>query len=479
MGIVHKKIHFVGIKGVGMTPLAIIAKEAGCMVTGSDLDERFITDVLLNKAGIIPLVGFSPEHVSNVDLVITTGAHGGYNNPEVLAAKEKGIPVISQGEAVGVFMDGEIFGRKQTGISIAGTHGKTTTTAMVATVLKENNMDPSFVVGTGSIPSLGSAGHYGKGKYFVAEADEYATEPKYDKRAKFLWQHPKIAVFTNIEHDHPDIYPSLASMHEAFMRFAQQLSSDSLLIACGDDNELQKLIKNYTGKKILYGFSPVNDFIIERIHISGRNTFFTVKAHFTELGEFMIQVPGEHNALNSLAAVIVGLEVGLPLDKVKNGIKQFLGTKRRLELIGTLETGALLFDDYAHHPTEIKKTLHALRQMYPKKQIICFFQPHTYSRTKSLFEEFTRVFTDVDTVGFVDIFPSAREDPDPSVSSRLLTETTKRLHKNVIYLPNLDDVLQYVNEKKYGPDSVIITMGAGDVYKIAEQFKFEARSSKS
>ena len=187
-----KKIHFVGVKGVGMAPLAIIAKEAGFIVSGCDIDQQFITDAPLRKAEITPTLGFHKEHVKDCDLVITTGAHGGFDNVEVIEAKQQGIPVWTQGEAGGKFMNGEIFKRTFEGISVAGCHGKTTTTAMIATILKETRLDPTFLIGTGNIPSLGSCGHFGKGRYFVAEADEYATEPKYDKTPKFLWQKPKI-----------------------------------------------------------------------------------------------------------------------------------------------------------------------------------------------------------------------------------------------------------------------------------------------
>src|SRR3989344_4179547 len=194
-----KSIHFVGIKGVGVAPLAIIAKEAGFSVSGSDIEDEFITTDSLMRAKIKPLVGFLEEHVQNADLVIATSAHGGLENIEVLDAKKREIAVWTQGQAVGEFMKGKIFGREFLGISVAGSHGKTTTTAMLSIILREGNLDPSFLIGTGNIPTLCNSGHFGKGKYFIAEADEYATEPKYDKTPKFLWQHPQIEIFTNIE----------------------------------------------------------------------------------------------------------------------------------------------------------------------------------------------------------------------------------------------------------------------------------------
>ncbi len=470
----YKKIHFVGIKGVGMTPLAVIAKEAGCVVTGSDINEEFITDDVLKNAGITPYPTFSPDYIEDIDLVITTGAHGGYDNIEVVAAKQKNIPVLSQGEAVGVFMDGGIFDRKFEGISITGTHGKTTTTAMIATLLKNAGLDPSFIIGTSSIPSLGSPGHFGKGKYFVAEADEYGTEPTYDKTPKFLWQHPTIALFTNIELDHPDIYQSVADVRNSFLKFANQLPEKGVLVCNGDDSEVKLLVKEYGKRAIRFGFSPINDYVITRISISGNQTFFWVDAFGTSLGEFVLKVTGEHNALNALGAAIVGLEIGIPIEKVKKGLQEFTGSKRRMEYKGHLVSGVYVYDDYAHHPTEIRQTLKAFRKIYPKKKIVCVFQPHTYSRTKKLFEEFLRAFSDADTIIISDIYASLREEKDETISSNLLAERMKSLHSEVYYVPEPTDVVKYINQKHYGEDTILITMGAGNIYKILEGLEFKA-----
>ncbi|MGH7245586.1 MAG: UDP-N-acetylmuramate--L-alanine ligase, partial [Candidatus Levyibacteriota bacterium] len=326
-----RSIHFVGIKGVGMAPLAVIAKEAGMHITGSDISDEFITDEILAKVGIVPEVGFSKDHIKNTDLVIATGAHGGLENVEVAAAKEKNIPVLLQGEAVGFFMTGEPFDRKLEGISICGCHGKTTTTAMIATVLREAGKDPSFTIGTGNILSLGSSGHYGKGNYFVAEADEYAVEPKHKKIAKFLMQHPKIAVMTNIEFDHPDLYGSIDEVREAYQAFANQLPEDGILIAGGDDPQVKKVLSQFAGKRVTYGFGRENDYVITKIHRNADQLFFFVQSQVVSLGEFSIRVPGEHNVQNALAALIVGLECGLSLPIIKQGLMQFVGTKRRFE----------------------------------------------------------------------------------------------------------------------------------------------------
>lgn len=464
-----KHIHFVGVKGVGVAPLAIIAKEAGLIVSGCDIEEEFITDEPLNKAGIRPLVGFSKEHVTGSDLVITTGAHGGFDNPEVEFARKQGIDIWTQGQAVGEFMKGKILGRKAfTGISVAGSHGKTTTSAMLATVLKHARCDPSFLIGTGNVPSLGAPGHFGKGKYFVAEADEYATEPTHDLTPKFLWQHPKIAIFTNIELDHPDLYDTVEDVRLAFLKFAQKIPSDGVLILGGDDRENQKIKKEFKGRVITYGTGPTNDFMLKRVTVSGNQTFFWAQAMGATLGEFTLKVPGEHNGLNALGAIAVSLDLGLSIATIREGLLFFTGTKRRFEYKGKLKSGAMIFDDYAHHPTEIKSTLLAFKQVFPKKNIICIFQPHTYSRTKKLFEEFISSFYNVHKVIICNIYSSMREEPDPSVSSKKLVDEINRIYGRAIFLPTLPDVIEYVDKQRFGEDTVIVTMGAGDIYKIAD-----------
>lgn len=472
----HKKIksiHFVGVKGVGMTPLAIIAKEAGIKVIGSDITDKFITDEVLRKKDIIPFKGFSENNISNVDLVVTTGAHGGFDNVEVKKAIEKGIKVITQGEALGIFMDGDIFSRKFEGISVAGSHGKTTTTAMLSTIFEKAGMNPSFVIGTSDISSLDAPGHYGKGKYFIAEADEYATEPNYDKTSKFLWQHPKFLIFTNIDFDHPDFFSSIDSVKNAFQKFAKQLSSSGVLIANGDDIEIKKITSTCKSKVILFGQSPTNDFVLKKISISGDQLFFWVDAYGSSLGEFSLQVTGEHNAYNALAAVIGALEAGISIAKIKEGLYSYAGSKRRSEYKGRLESGAYLFDDYAHHPTEIKKTLIGFRQRFPKSKIVCVFQPHTYSRTKYLFDDFISSFNSSDVAIITNIYSSLREKPNSSVSSKLLVEKMNIFNKHALFLPSLNDVVEYINQNSFRDNTVIITMGAGDVYKIHDKLEVE------
>lgn len=467
-----KYIHFVGIKGVGMTPLAIIAREAGFKVTGSDIDQEFITDEALKNAGIIPFKGFSATNIQKPDLVITTGAHNGFDNVEVVRAKDMNIRVMSTGEALSYFMKGEVFNRKFVRIAVAGTHGKTTTTGMIATILKENKLDPTYVIGTGNVGSLGAPGHLGKGNIFVAEADEYATEPKYDKRPKFLLQNPDVAIIANIEFDHPDIFKDIDDVRSNFLKFAGNLTKKGILIANGDDRETKKLLKEYNGKYITFGFNPENNYVITKLSISGEKMFFWVEAYGKSIGEFMLSVAGEHNGLNGLAAFIACVESGLSMDRAKAGLSAFTGSKRRLEYIGQLSSGAKVYDDYAHHPTEIKKTLEGLKKQYPDKKIICVFQPHTFSRTKNLFYEFGRAFDACDEVILAEIYASAREPEDKTINSSLLSDEISKNHRCVNNLRTLNEIAEYINQKLYRSSCVIVTMGAGDIYKIHSKLKY-------
>ncbi|MBI5044699.1 MAG: UDP-N-acetylmuramate--L-alanine ligase [Candidatus Levybacteria bacterium] len=464
-----RSIHFVGIKGVGLTPLAIIAKQAGISVTGSDVSEEFITSKTLEECGITIYNGFSPDHVSpTIDLVITTGAHDGLQNVEVLEAIKQRIPVMTKGQAVGEFMKGEIVGRSFSGIAIAGSHGKTTTTAMLTMLLQSNGLDPTYTVGTGSLGDGIPPGHLGKGKYFVAESDEYATDPQTDHKPQFMWLKPEIIVLTNIEHDHPDLYPTIEDVEMAFSNFSTNITPNGFIIGNGDDARVAKILARHIGKGISFGFSEKNDYVLHRIHTSGSQTFFHVRSKGTELGEFRLSVAGQHNAMNALAAAIVGLEVGLSLEKVKKGLSEFKGSKRRLEFKGQLITGAYVFDDYAHHPTEIKATLRALRDSYPKHSLVAIFQPHTYSRTKAFIEDFVTCFDEAESVMLVDIFSSAREQKDDTVNSELLAKKISLRHPSSIFVPDMNLLPSILSHQRLRDNVVVVVMGAGNIYKIID-----------
>ncbi len=458
-----KHIHFVGIKGVGMTPLAILAKEAKIKITGSDLEERFITDEVLQRFTIEWKAGFSPKNIEGrPDLVVVTGAHGGLNNIEAQFAKEKGLSVVLQGEAVGIFMDGKIFGRDFEGISVSGSHGKTTTTAMLATVLERNHLDPSFIVGCGDISAIGSPGHFGKGRYFIAEADEYAISPQTNLTPKFLWQNPQIIVINNIEYDHPDVFENINDVKKAFADFIQKLPSDGLVIAGGDNRNVEGILKETNRRVITFGESPQNEWQISKFSMNHGRIKFLVSHKGRHLSEYQLLVPGRFNALNALATIIVGIEIGLTPEKIKEALAKFTGAKRRFEFIGEAG-GAKLYDDYAHHPSEIAATLRAAKDFFPKQKIICIFQPHTYSRTKMLLNDFAHCFNDASEIVITDIYSSAREKEEFGINAKILADEISKNHPCVRYLGDEEKIVEYFGKENHLND-VIFTMGAGDIF---------------
>lgn len=432
-------IHFTGIKGVGMTALALMAQDLGIKITGSDVEEVFVTDETLKKRGISWNVGFDPKNLDpKSDLVITTGAHGGLSNPEVVAAKDLGIPVITQGEAVAEFARGKEV------IAVCGVGGKTTTTAMIATIMDVAGLHPSFFIGVGDVPSLSprAPGRYDKeGRVFIVEADEYAVSPGIDNRAKFLLLDPKVVVVTNIEYDHPDIYPTLDDTKKTFLEFFNKLPDDGLLIANVDNENIKDLLKNVKSPVKTYGFAGEADVIV---------------SHNLELN-----VPGNFNKANATAATLVAQHYGISEEKIKEGLPAFKGTKRRFEKIGEWN-GALIYDDYAHTPNEIKNTLEAAREFFGDKRIIAVFQPHTYSRTKTLLNEFAQSFNSADVVAIMNIYSSARETDNLGMSGEILTQETSKFHNNVNFIGNHKTTISWL-KKEIKPNDVVIKMGAGDI----------------
>lgn len=470
-------IFFVGIKGVGMTPLSIIAKEAGIEVAGSDLSEQYITDSSLEKNSIGITSGFDVQAIKKFldgkakTLVITTGAHKGFDNPQVAWAQKNGIPVLTQGQALGKFMEGQIFGREFEGISVAGSHGKTTISALLATSLKACGLEPSYAIGTGELFPLGFPGQLGSGSLFVAEADEYASEPVYDRVPKFLYQTPKYAIFNNIDFDHPDLFENIEEIEDAFLEFSHNVKSGGKIFANGDDPRLLNLVKNIHKdvRVITYGTSVDLDYSIGKIVQYATSTRFTVKKKGEELGVFEIHIPGAHNAKNALSVISFLFELGYKTPEIKEAVGAFLGSKRRSEIIGITKNGAFIIDDYAHHPREIQTTLSALKRSYPDKKIICLFQPHTYSRTRVLLGDFADSFSSVDKLLMLPIFRSSRDTEKDNID---LQEFRKAFEKTDVYFAeNEEHMLEYVNQNFDSSDNLIITLGAGDVYKIGYKLK--------
>ena len=455
-----KRVYFVGIKGIAMAALAVWAKERGLQVTGSDVDETFPSDPVLKKAGIKVLVGFSPTHISDTfkpDLVIYTGAHGGRDNPEVREAQQLGIPVLPHGKALGMAM------REKRQISISGSHGKTTTTAMIATVLHQAGLHPSHAIGCGEIRGLGLPGHYDHGEYFIAEADEYVTDPTHDKTPRFLWQKPEILVVTNIDYDHPDVYSSIAQVQQAFLAFKKQQVGRKLTIINADDPVSQPLLaRSGSGTLITFGESRESMYRVSDIAFPSEKTTFKLAYHDNTIGEFTLKVPGRHNALNAAAAAIACFYAGVSWKNIQAGLVLYKGAKRRFEKIGSRH-GITFYDDYAHHPKEIQATLAAARSWYPKHRIIAVFQPHTYSRTQKLLVDFARSFSDASVVITTDIYASARETDTLGIDGMTLVHEINKYHGHVIYSPQVENVQTALTALCRKGD-VVVFMGAGDIY---------------
>ncbi|MAG59461.1 hypothetical protein CMO96_01585, partial [Candidatus Woesebacteria bacterium] len=325
-----KHIHFTGIKGVGMTSLALCAKDLGIKVTGSDTDELFVTDETLKKNGVSWKVGFSEKNLKpRPDLVITTGAHGGFQNPEVVAAKNLSIPVIPQAQALAEFA------KEKDTLAVCGVGGKSTVSAMIATILDTASNSPSFAIGVGDIPSLGVPGKFDKdGKEFVCEADEFVVSPGIDDTPKFLLLSPKIAVVTNIEHDHPDVYPEIGDTKKAFRKFFQKIPQDGLLVAHTDNKNVTETIKELDTPIQSYGMNPGVNWQITNILFEEEKTLFSIKAKDGHTIDIVLQVPGEFNTLNATAAFIVGKQLGISDEKLVDGLRVYSGCRRRFEKIG-------------------------------------------------------------------------------------------------------------------------------------------------
>lgn len=457
-----KHIHFTGIKGVGMTALALCMKDMGKKVTGSDVTEVFVTDEVLKKNKILWDVGFGDKNLRlKPDLLVYTAGHGGILNPEVRLAQEKGVLVKSYAEFVA-----DLANTKKV-ISVCGVGGKTSTASMVSVLLESANINPSYIVGVGSIFPLGNAGHYEeKGEYFVCEADDYVVSPGVDNRPKFMLLNPYIAVVTNIEYDHPDIYFNFEETITAFRKFFEKIPKNGVLIACTDNQNVAKIIKDLKKPILTYGIKTGADYRIANIKFKDQKTYFDilVKGSKKTYKDIIINVPGEFNVRNAVAAFVVGDFLGMDEKDLRFGLAKYQGCRRRFEKMGEYK-GGLFFDDYAHHPSEIISIIKATRDWYSKKRIVVIFQPHTFSRTKALFSDFSKAFKHANAVGFMDIYPSARESFDATISSEMLSIETSKYQDNVNYLGNHESTLKWIDENIKKGD-IVLTLGAGDIFHL-------------
>lgn len=469
-----EKIFFVGIKGVGMTPLAVIAKESGFTVEGSDLAEEFITDEVLKEKNIIVHEGFDPnvlegffkdERVESC-LVITTGAHGGYDNPQVVKAKEMNISYLNQGQALGIFMKGLPFNKKLKGITVTGSHGKTTVSAMLSSSLTLLNLDPTYSVGTSRIFPIGVSGHYGNGEYFVAEGDEYVGEPVYDKTPKILYQKPLFAIINNIDFDHPDIYKDINDIKKVMTDFVNDMEENGKVFINGDDINLSEIKKGFRNDIEVFSYGDGDaDYAVRNIHENIGSITFEVLKKEESLGTYILNIPAIHNVKNALGAVALMDQIGISNNDKISVIGKYKGSKRRMETVGETEKGVIIIDDYGHHPVEIKSTLSALKKFYNKK-IICVFQSHTYSRTRSLLNEFANSFEAVEELILLPIFKSQRDTEQDILTHEEFIDPFIKNGKKVYPVESIADAVSFLEKKDYDNNYLIVTIGAGDVYKV-------------
>ncbi len=442
-------VHFIGIGGTGLSAIARVLLESGYTVSGSDQEYSPLAQAV-ESAGAQVYVGHQATHVNGADLVIRSSAVPA-DNPEVQRAVQKGIPVLKRADYLGSLMEG------RQGVAVAGSHGKTTTTAMLAWVLTVLDQDPTFIVG-GVVTNLETNARAGKGAVFVIEADEYDY--------MFLGLKPQIAVITNVEHDHPDLFPTPDVFRQAFLDFVRVLPPDGVLLACGDDPGAVDImaVASEAGYRVLsYGTESTDyAYYAENMQINQHGSYdfsaFSVDGLFASVS---LQVPGEHNVKNALVTLAVVDQLGLPLDDAARALGEFLGAGRRFQVLGEA-AGVTLIDDYAHHPTEIRATLAAARSRYADHRIWAVWQPHTYSRTKTLFDEFIAAFGDVDCVLVTDIYRS-REAFDPSFSASQIVQAMD--HPNVHFTGSLADTSAYLlNNLRTG--DVVLVLSAGDATQI-------------
>ena len=441
-----------------MSGIAEVLLNLGFKVTGSDLRETETTERLASLgAGIF--YGHKEDNVTQVDVVVVSSAVKS-DNPEVKAAKSRFIPVIPRAEMLAELM------RMKYSIAVAGAHGKTTTTSLVASILDAAGFDPTCVIG-GRLNSLGTSAQLGGSEYLVAEADE--------SDGSFLLLFPTLAVATNIDLEHLDFYKDIEEIKDAFVRFLNKVPFFGLVILCIDNPGLQSVIPLLKRRYITYGLSKQADLRAEVVKQEGFTTSFRVTYKGSELGEAVLATPGIHNVVNALAAIGVAIELDIPFSTVQEALRRFAGIHRRLEL--KWQNDWTLVDDYGHHPTEIKATLAAIRDIW-KGRVVAAFQPHRYTRTKALLDEFVTSFNEADVLIVTDIYAASEEKIEGITGSVLAERISKSGHKNVLFAPTKDDVAETIL-RMVAPGDLVITLGAGDLYKIGERLIAEWSGKES
>jgi len=445
---VRRTVHFVGIGGTGLSAMARVLAERGWEVSGSDRQASPRTEAL-RALGVAVTVGHAPERAAQADVVVRSSAVPD-EDVDIVAARMAGVPVLKRREFLPDLT------AQHDVVAVAGSHGKTTTTAMLAWVLTALGHDPTFIIGA-EARNLNANAHAGHGRFFVIEADEYDH--------MFLGLEPYAAVVTNIEHDHPDLFPTVEDFFAAFRRFAARIRPDGFLLAGADDAGSRRLAEEYSGKGYSYGLRHPADYEGRDLRANARGGYdFVALWQGQRLAEVSLAVPGEHNVANALAVVAMAHRLGMDVGAAAEALAEFRGTGRRFEVIG--EAGGVVFvDDYAHHPTEIRATLAAARRRYPDRAVWAVWQPHTFSRTLTLLPRFAEAFGDADGVVVTDVFP-ARETPPPDFDPRQVAAALK--HPRVYFTPTLGEAAAVLLDEVRSP-AVVVVLSAGDAPELTRR----------
>lgn len=445
-------VHLIGIGGTGLSAIARVLMESGYFVSGSDRELNSLAQQLA-AAGAQVFAGHKAENIIGADLVVRSSAVAD-DNVEVRAAQDKGIPVLKRADFLGMIME------NKRAIAVAGSHGKTTTSAMIAWILTALDQDPSFILG-GVLKNMGTNARAGKGQSFVIEADEYDR--------MFLGLRPDIAVITNVEHDHPDCFPSPEEFHQAFLDFVQQLQPDGILVACGDDFGARALTGSVPSRarSIVYGLDTFGiehlDYVAQDLQLQKNGNYrYTAISAGERLAEVALQVPGKHNVQNSLAALTVAHLLSLPVEKAAAALGEYQGAGRRFEVRGEAG-GVIVIDDYAHHPTEIRATIAAARERYPARQLWVVWQPHTYTRTMLLFDQFAGAFEKADHVLVTEVY-AAREPARPDFSAQNVVKAMR--HPDANFASDFERVTDFLLSNLQ-PKAVLLVLSAGDADRIS------------
>ncbi len=447
-----RRIHFVGIGGIGMSGIAEVLISEGFTVSGSDMSRNAIVDRLA-RAGARIHIGHDAANIEGADAVVTSSAVS-RDNVEVQAAQAQQIPLVQRAEMLGELM------RFRRGIAIAGTHGKTTTTSLVSAVLASAGLDPTFVIG-GVVNSARTNARLGRGEYLVAEADE--------SDASFLHLQPQMAVITNIDADHMETYGGdFERLRRTYLAFLHNLPFYGLAVLCFDDPEVRALVPDLSRRFLSYGLEEGADFRATEIRFEGRDSYFKVQGPTGELGEFRLAMPGEHNVQNALAAICIASKLEIGMGHVRRALADFEGIGRRFQTIGTIavDGGEVeMVDDYAHHPRELRATLRAAHGCWPDRRIVAVFQPHRYSRTRDLFDDFAQLLSELDNLIVTEVYP-AGEAPISGADGRALCKAIRKRGRDPIFVQDLDE-LRVLLPGYLQPGDVLLTLGAGDIGRFA------------